>query len=311
MIRIRSDLRFFFITKRIDRLMQVLPPDWGKGYENLAVGCTVENQAMADYRLPLLLNAPLRHKLVICAPLLGPLDIARYLTPGSKRYPSGANRATKPAPAITTGCFRSAASASRQTFPSLSTKPARGLSRTGAFTASAARTSIRRPARPGSTTRQSDKVSSLSALHELRHPILFPRSGSRLFYNSHSPTSFPAGTVPACGKPPLSQPRHRHPGIASCNRHPPATPQSLPGIPHPKASPELFSQPSCPDTQPSGSSGKSNRPGFPGRQIRQLWPLRIIRLPWQAAKPAGRHGPPAPCRAYKARTCCPRQPRRR
>lgn len=29
MIRIRSDLRFFFITKRIDRLMQVLPPDWG------------------------------------------------------------------------------------------------------------------------------------------------------------------------------------------------------------------------------------------------------------------------------------------
>ena len=70
MIRIRSDLRFFFITKRIDRLMQVLPPDWGGGYENLAVGCTVENQAMADYRLPLLLDAPLRHKLVICAPLL-------------------------------------------------------------------------------------------------------------------------------------------------------------------------------------------------------------------------------------------------
>lgn len=146
------------------------------GYENLAVGCTVENQAMADYRLPFLLDAPLRHKLVICAPLLGPLDIARYLTPGSKRYPSGANRATKPAPAITTGCFRSAASASRQTFPSLSTKPARGLSRTGAFTASAARTSIRRPARPGSTTRQSDEVSPpLSALHEPRHPALvFP-----------------------------------------------------------------------------------------------------------------------------------------
>ena len=80
MIRTRSDLRFFFITKRIDRLMQVLPPDWGEGYENLAVGCTVENQSMADYRLPLLLEAPLRHKLIICAPLLGPLDIARYLT---------------------------------------------------------------------------------------------------------------------------------------------------------------------------------------------------------------------------------------
>ena len=89
MIRIRSDLRFFFITKRIDRLMQVLPPDWGGGYENLAVGCTVENQAMADYRLPFLLDAPLRHKLVICAPLLGPLDIARYLVPGIEEVSVG------------------------------------------------------------------------------------------------------------------------------------------------------------------------------------------------------------------------------
>ena len=89
MIRIRSDLRFFFITKRIDRLMQVLPPDWGGGYENLAVGCTVENQAMADYRLPFLLDAPLRHKLIICAPLLGPLDIARYLVPGIEEVSVG------------------------------------------------------------------------------------------------------------------------------------------------------------------------------------------------------------------------------
>lgn len=159
MIRIRSDLRFFFITKRIDRLMQVLPPDWGGGYENLAVGCTVENQAMADYRLPLLLDAPCATSWSSAPRCSGRSTSHDTSSPGSKRYPSGANRATKPAPAITTGCFRSAASASRQTFPSLSTKPARGLSRTDAFTASAARTSIRRPARPGSTTRQSDEVS--------------------------------------------------------------------------------------------------------------------------------------------------------
>lgn len=80
-MRERSDLRFFFITKRIDRLVSVLPPDWGAGYENVAVGCTVENQVMANYRLPMLLEAPIRHKLVICAPLLGPLEIARWLTP--------------------------------------------------------------------------------------------------------------------------------------------------------------------------------------------------------------------------------------
>lgn len=81
MMRERSDLRFFFITKRIDRLSAALPPDWGAGYENVAVGCTVENQPVADYRLPLLLETPIRHKLVICAPLLGPIELSRWLTP--------------------------------------------------------------------------------------------------------------------------------------------------------------------------------------------------------------------------------------
>lgn len=80
MMRLRHDLRFCFFTKRIDRLREVLPPDWDTGYENVAIGCTVENQAMADYRLPLFAEAPVRHKLIICAPLLGPLDLAPYLT---------------------------------------------------------------------------------------------------------------------------------------------------------------------------------------------------------------------------------------
>lgn len=80
MMRLRSDLKFCFFTKRIDRLLEVLPPDWGPGYENVIVGCSVENQAMADYRLPYLLEAPVRHKLIVCAPLLGPLDLAPYLS---------------------------------------------------------------------------------------------------------------------------------------------------------------------------------------------------------------------------------------
>ncbi len=89
MMRIRHDLRFFFITKRIDRLVAALPPDWGEGYENVAVGCTIENQAMADYRLPLLLETPIRHKLIICAPLLEPLDIAQYLTSDIEEVSAG------------------------------------------------------------------------------------------------------------------------------------------------------------------------------------------------------------------------------
>lgn len=79
MMRLRHDLRFVFFTKRIGRLADALPPDWGDGYENVAVGCTVENQEAADSRLPQLLAAPVRHKLIICAPLLGPLHLENYL----------------------------------------------------------------------------------------------------------------------------------------------------------------------------------------------------------------------------------------
>jgi protein gp37 len=44
MIRQRPDLHFIFLTKRIDRFVQCIPDDWGEGYDNVTVGCTVENQ---------------------------------------------------------------------------------------------------------------------------------------------------------------------------------------------------------------------------------------------------------------------------
>ena len=56
MIRERSDLRFAIITKRIHRFMECIPDDWGEGYPNVSVYCTVENQQMADYRLPIYLE---------------------------------------------------------------------------------------------------------------------------------------------------------------------------------------------------------------------------------------------------------------
>ena len=51
MIRQRTDLHFLFLTKRIERFMQCIPPDWENGYDNVTVCCTVENQARADERL--------------------------------------------------------------------------------------------------------------------------------------------------------------------------------------------------------------------------------------------------------------------
>ena len=74
MIRQRSDLRFFMITKRPERIVQCLPDDWGDGYENVTICCTMENQRRADERLPIFLELPIRHKQIICEPLLGPID---------------------------------------------------------------------------------------------------------------------------------------------------------------------------------------------------------------------------------------------
>ena len=82
MIRAREDLHFVIITKRIERLMECIPPDWGRGYENVTVCCTCENQEMADRRLPVFLEMPVRHKETIHEPMLGEIHIEKYLASG-------------------------------------------------------------------------------------------------------------------------------------------------------------------------------------------------------------------------------------
>ncbi len=79
MMRVRSDLHFVFFTKRIERLREVLPPDWGDGYDNVTIGCTCENQARADERLPLFLELPILHREIVCEPLLSSIDLSPYL----------------------------------------------------------------------------------------------------------------------------------------------------------------------------------------------------------------------------------------
>lgn len=80
-IRIRDDCRFFFFTKRIERLRECLPYDWGEGYDHVAIGCTVENQDRADFRMPIFLSLPIKHRLVIAAPLIERIDLSPYLIP--------------------------------------------------------------------------------------------------------------------------------------------------------------------------------------------------------------------------------------
>lgn len=81
MMKLRCDLRFFFITKRIERFYECVPPDWGDGYDNVAIALTVENQKRANERLPIYMAAPIKHKSLACEPLLERVDLSRWLTP--------------------------------------------------------------------------------------------------------------------------------------------------------------------------------------------------------------------------------------
>ena len=84
MMKQRSDLNFMFITKRIDRLAANLPDDWGDGYDNVTIGCTCENQARAEYRLPVFLSLPIKHRVIICEPILEEINLSPYLGMGDK-----------------------------------------------------------------------------------------------------------------------------------------------------------------------------------------------------------------------------------
>jgi protein gp37 len=78
-IKVRTDIEFLILTKRIDRFLVSLPPDWGEGYDNVNIGCTVENQKLANERLPLFLSYPIKRRFIACSPLLEAIDLTPYL----------------------------------------------------------------------------------------------------------------------------------------------------------------------------------------------------------------------------------------
>jgi protein gp37 len=69
------------ITKRILRFMDCAPKDWGEGYPNVSVCCTIENQRQCDIRFPVFNSLPIRRKFIGCEPLLSDIDMRAYLTP--------------------------------------------------------------------------------------------------------------------------------------------------------------------------------------------------------------------------------------
>lgn len=79
MIKERQDCTFLFLTKRIERFASCVPDDWGDGYENVVVCCTVENQRNADYKLAFFQALPIKHKCITAQPLLEDIRIEEYL----------------------------------------------------------------------------------------------------------------------------------------------------------------------------------------------------------------------------------------
>lgn len=81
-MKIRSDVRFFLLTKRPHRVRECLPEDWGDGWENVFFNVTCENQRRADERIPILLELPFKHKGIMAAPFIGGIEIEPFLATG-------------------------------------------------------------------------------------------------------------------------------------------------------------------------------------------------------------------------------------
>ena len=81
-IRKRTDVIFYILTKRVPRITECLPAGWGDGWENVDLNMTCENQRAFDERWPIFRDIPAKHKGMNLAPMIGPIDITPALESG-------------------------------------------------------------------------------------------------------------------------------------------------------------------------------------------------------------------------------------
>ena len=71
-------LDWLILTKRPQNIAAMVP--WGDEWpENVWLGSTVENQTWAEKRLPILLSFPAKVRFLSCEPLLGNLDLSKFV----------------------------------------------------------------------------------------------------------------------------------------------------------------------------------------------------------------------------------------
>lgn len=75
------NLDWLLLTKRPQHIAELVP--WGNQWpNNVWLGTTVETQRWAEKRLPQLLQHPAAVLFLSCEPLLGPVDLSPWLSPG-------------------------------------------------------------------------------------------------------------------------------------------------------------------------------------------------------------------------------------
>lgn len=78
-------LDWLLLTKRPQNIASMVP--WKEQWPgNVWLGTTVENQSWAEKRLPLLLQHSAKVRFLSCEPLLGPINLAKWVSP-SKLHP--------------------------------------------------------------------------------------------------------------------------------------------------------------------------------------------------------------------------------
>lgn len=75
LIRATPNLDWQLLTKRPGNIAAMLPADWGTGWPNVWLGCTVVNQVEADRDVPKLLAVPAVVRFLSVEPMLGELDL--------------------------------------------------------------------------------------------------------------------------------------------------------------------------------------------------------------------------------------------
>lgn len=78
----RPDIIFFLLTKRPERILKVLPKNWGKGWPHVFLNVSIENQVRADERIPILLDLPFKNKGLMVAPFIGPISLKNHKISG-------------------------------------------------------------------------------------------------------------------------------------------------------------------------------------------------------------------------------------